>query len=97
MVAPRKYRNAEERLAICNNVESKLQQLPLTEEENKAVIDVLAKFADQTGGSTLQGSIELNSINSTFQYVLPGRRIIHEMVRLVPQQKNENSSHIEQV
>ena len=91
MVAPRKFRNAEERAHICAEVEEKLQQLPLSDEEKKNIEAVLMAFVSQTQGGVLEGVIELNSIQSRLEYILPGRRIMHHMMRIVPLQKNERN------
>ena len=82
MVAPRKYRNAEERVAICDEAREKLKQVGITDEENEKVEAVFNAFCALTCGKTLQGTIELETISSVVEYFLPGRRIMPHMMRL---------------
>lgn len=82
MVAPRKYRNQEERESICADVREKLKEVPLTELEEASVEQILKTFAQQTGGQTLNGALELNSIGCVLEYVLPGRRILPQVMRI---------------
>ena len=82
MVAPRKYRNIEERTFICDEVLQKIESLPLTDPELVEIKKVLDTFQQQVAGITLSGTIDLSSIDCVLKYELPGRRIMRHFMKL---------------
>lgn len=82
MVAPRKYRNQEERERIKEETLTKLGSMPVSDEDEKAVREVMESYCSLSCGKTLMGEIELPSLEAKIEYNLPGRRILAHYVKM---------------
>ena len=82
-MGPRKYRNLEEKTAICDEVIKNLKQLPVDDdtcEGIKKLKEVLEAFKASEKGH-LKGSIPIVELNAVIEYELPTRRIFRHYIR----------------
>lgn len=92
MVAPRKFRNSDERNSVrVELITQKLARLPLSDEEDLHIKNILDTFCQKTQGQTLQGTFYLKSIDRTLSYSLPGRRML-QLYMKIDKQENENEN-----
>lgn len=93
-MAPRKFRNADERAAARADVLPKLDELEhallgaggSAEEQQgmQGVRNALDKFVEQADrGGTLTGAVPLPTLKLRLDYLLPGRRVERVFVRAV--------------
>ena len=79
----RKYRNHDEKAAICLEVSKNLVQLPIQDDTcvglNK-LKDVLQAFLDSEKGH-FKGTIPIPELNAIVDYDLPTRRVLRHFVR----------------
>ena len=85
----RKYRTREERDALCRDVVTEAVRLGLALDSAPflALLEAFGKFTerDHTHGGTVQGTIPADEVRpgADIEYVLPARRVLRPMVRLV--------------
>jgi hypothetical protein len=82
-MGPRKYRNIEEKTAICEEVIKNLKLLPVDDdtcEGIKKLKEVLEAFKTSEKGQ-FKGSIPITELNATIEYDLPTRRIFRHYIR----------------
>jgi hypothetical protein len=81
----RKYRNLEERMAICQDVIRGLEQLQiLSHPLIKPLADDLERFVAATAPAhrEFKGVVEIAPMGIKIEYRLPGRRIVPQAVRV---------------
>jgi hypothetical protein len=81
----RKYRNAEERVAICNEIKANMDKAnlrPTMFPSLQPFFTTMETFANATDGRTFQGVEKLSDLNLQIEYHLPGRRLLPHYARI---------------
>ena len=81
-MSQRKFRNRQERQAIREEVVDGLDRIGVIfSQDLKPFVSKLNEFVESTNGYTFEGRVELKDVGIAIDYMLPGRRIVKQVVK----------------